>query len=300
MDRLQAMQVFVKVAETGGFAEAARQLHMSPPAVTRAIAALEDMIGARLFIRTTRLVKLTEAGGRYLDDCRHILADITEAEASAAGSHAVPTGTLTVTASVLFGKIYVLPVLTEYLDRYPGVVGRALFLDRVTNIVDEGIDVAVRIGHLPDSSHSAIRVGSVRRVICGAPGYFEKHGRPKKPADLQKHRIIAPTSAWTSLEWRFGRDQKLAVYVQPRLFCSTNEGAIAAAADGWGLTRLLSYQIGEALRDGRLEIVLSAFEEDPLPIHIVHPEGPRASAKVRAFVDLAVERLRASQLGMAG
>lgn len=299
MDRLQAMQVFIMVAETGGFAETARKLHMSPPAVTRAIAGLEAVIGTRLFTRTTRLVKLTEAGSRYYEDCCRIIADIGEAEASAGGSHATPTGTLTITASVLFGQIYVLPILTEYLDLYPDVVGRALFLDRVTNIVDEGIDVAVRIGHLPDSSHFAIRVGSVRRVICGAPEYFKKFGRPKTPADLKNHRIIAPTSAWASLEWRFGQAQKMVVHVQPRLFCSTNEGAISAATEGWGLTRLLSYQVGKAVQDGRLEIVLSEFEEDPFPIHIVHPEGRRASAKVRTFVDLAVERLRGSHLGVA-
>ena len=150
MARMHAMQVFVKVAETGGFAEAARQLHMSPPAVTRAIATLEDLIGTRLLTRTTRSVKLTEAGARYFEDCRRILAEIVEAEAAAAGSYATPTGTLSVTASVLFGQIYVLPILTEYLDLYPAVTARALFLDRVTNIVDEGIDIAIRIGHLPD------------------------------------------------------------------------------------------------------------------------------------------------------
>jgi DNA-binding transcriptional LysR family regulator len=296
MDRLQAMQVFVKVADGGGFAEAARQLNMSPSVVTRAIASLEEAIGTRLLTRTTRSVKLTEAGGRYLEDCRRILMDIQETEAAAAGSYATPTGTLTVTASVLFGQIYVLPILTEYLQLYPNVVGQALFLDRITNIIDEGIDVAIRIGHLTDSSYSATRVGSVRRIICGAPDYFENHGVPIIPGDLTRHRIIAVTSAWTSLDWHFGREGGTSVRVNPRLFCNTNEAAINAAISGWGLTRVLSYQVGPALVDGKLRTVLSDFEEEPLPIHVVHPEGRRASAKVRAFVDLAVARLRANRL----
>lgn len=296
MDRWQAMRVFVKVAETGSFADSARQLHMSPPAVTRSVAALEDMIGTRLFTRTTRSVKLTEAGNRYLDDCRRILSDIAEAEAAAAGSYATPTGTLVVSASVLFGQMYVLPILTEYLDTYPSMTGRGLFLDRVVNIVEEGVDVAIRIGHLADSGHSAIKVGSVRRVVCGAPAYFELHGIPTTPADLRDHRIIAPTSAWSSPEWQFGQGQRTSVTVHPRLFCSTNQAAISATTEGWGLTRLLSYQIGPELLAGTLQTVLTDFEEAPLPIHVIHPEGRRAPAKVRSFVDLAVERLRTNRL----
>ncbi len=296
MDRWHTMQVFVRVADTGGFAEAARQLNMSPPAVTRAVAALEDLIGARLFTRTTRQVKLTEVGVRYLEDCRRILADMAEAEAAAAGSHARPTGTLTVTASVLFGQIYILPILTEFLDAHDGVTVRALFLDRVTHLVDEGIDVAVRIGHLADSSQSAIRVGSVRRVVCGAPAYFQHWGEPLTPQDLAHHRVIAATAAWASPEWSFGGATPSTVTVRPRLFCNSNEGAISGAVSGWGLTRLLSYQVGPHLADGRLRAVLSDYDEPPLPIHIVHPEGRRAPAKVRAFVDLAVDRLRANRL----
>lgn len=296
MDRLHAMRVFVRIADTGGFAEAARQLHLSPPAVTRAVAALEDVIGARLLTRTTRSVKLTEAGKRYVEDCRRILADVEEAEASAAGSFARPTGMLTVTASVLFGQIYVLPIMMAYLDLYPDVAGRLLFLDRVTNLVDEGIDVAIRIGQLPDSSYSAIRVGSVRRVICGSPDYFARHGVPRAPADLVQHRLIAATGAWTSLEWRFGQDHRQIVHVRPALFCNANEGAIRAARAGWGLTRVLSYQVGPDLLHGGLQTVLDDFEEPPLPVHVVHPEGRNASAKVRSFVDFATERLRANRL----
>lgn len=296
MDRWHAMRVFLKVAEGGGFAEAARQLDMSPPAVTRAVASLEETIGARLFIRTTRAVKLTDAGARYLQDCRRILADIEEAEATAAGSYVTPSGTLTVTAPVLFGQMVVLPILTDYLSEHTAVTGRALFVDRLTNLIDEGIDVAVRIGHLPDSGLRAILVGSVRRVICGAPAYFEKHGIPNHPADLPQHTIVATTSAWNSLEWRFGGGAPTTVTVRPRLFCNTNEATMSAASAGWGLARLLSYQVAPALRENRLKTVLDAFEEPPLPIHLVHSEGPHAAAKVRSFIDFAVSRLRVNPL----
>ncbi|MCI4592258.1 LysR family transcriptional regulator [Sphingobium sp. BYY-5] len=296
MDRWQAIKIFVRVAETGGFAEAARQLHMSPPAVTRAISALEDQIGVRLLTRTTRSVKLTEAGRGYLDDCRRILADMADADAAAAGTHGNPTGTLTVTGSVIFGHIYVLPILLDYLDRYPAVTGRSLFVDRLVNIVEEGIDVAVRIGHLPDSGLSAIRVGAVRRVICGAPAYFEQHDIPRTPTDLVHHRIIAPTGAWASPEWHFGPEGKNSVTVHPGLLCNTNEAAIVAAEQGWGLTRVLSYQVEPALAAGRLLTIIDEHMEKPLPIHVIHAEGRRAAAKVRSFVDLAVDRLRANPL----
>nr|WP_087573549.1 LysR family transcriptional regulator [Sphingomonas sp. CDS-1] len=294
MDRWQAMRIFARVADTGSFAETARLLHMSPPAVTRAVAALEDMIGARLFVRTTRSVKLTEAGQRYFEDCRRILADIEEAEAAAAGSYASPSGTLTVTASAMFGQMYVLPIMTEFLTTHPAVAGRTFFVDRPVNIIEEGIDVAVRIGHLPDSGFSAIKVGTVRRVICGAPDYFEKHGVPATPADLKDHRIVASTSAWASPEWRFAQDYR--IMIAAALSCNTNEAAIATAQAGWGLTRVLAYQIGPALVEGTLQLALTDYEESPLPIHVIHPEGRHAPAKVRAFIDMAVDRLRANRV----
>jgi DNA-binding transcriptional LysR family regulator len=283
------MRIFVKVAETESFSEAARQLHMSPPAVTRAVAALEDAIGARLLVRTTRSVKMTESGHQYLDDCRRILAQITEAEASAAGSYATPSGTLTITAAALFGHMHVLPVVHEFLRTHPSVNARTLFVDRPVNLVEEGVDVAVRIGHLPDSGYTAIRVGTVRRVVCGAPSYFKAHGTPAVPADLRAHRIAASTGAWVSPEWRFAGDHK--VTVQTWLQSNTNEAVIATAIAGMALARVPEYQIASALRDGRLVIVLADHEEPPLPIHVVYPAGRHAPAKVRAFVDLAAKRL---------
>lgn len=294
MDRWQAMRIFVKVAETESFAETARHMHMSAPAVTRAVAALEELIGARLFVRTTRSVKMTEAGTRYFEDCRRILSDISEAEAAAAGSYATPAGTLAVTAPAMFGQMYVLPIMNEYLDSYPAMRARTFFVDRPVNIVEEGVDVAVRIGHLPDSGFTATKVGVVRRVICGAPSYFEKHGVPLTPADLKGHRIVASTSAWASPEWRFAGEQRVTIDVA--LQCNTNEAAIATARTGRGLTRVPFYQIAPALVAGDLQIVLADYEEDPLPIHVMHPEGRHAPAKVRAFVDLAVARLRENRL----
>jgi DNA-binding transcriptional LysR family regulator len=296
MDRLHAMKVFLKVVECGGFAGAGRVLHMSPPAVTRAIAGLEEAIGAQLLTRTTRAVKLTEAGTRYAEDCRRILADLAESEASAAGSHGKPSGTLIVTASVLFGRIYVLPILLDFLGRHPAVTGRAFFLDRVVNLIEEDVDVAIRIAHLPDSEYRAIRVGTVRRVFCAAPAYLKKHGTPARPADLAGHTLIAASATTTVPELRFGRDGRTTVKVQPRLTTTTIESAIAAASSGWGLTRALSYQVAQAVQEKKLQIVLAEYEEEPLPIHIVYAGGRRAPAKVRAFVEFAAERLRGNAL----
>ena len=296
MDRLHAMQVFAAVARSGNFAAAARQLDMSPPAVTRAIAALEDRIGSRLFARTTRSVSLTEAGHRYLIDVERILVELENAEAAAQGLHASPRGMLTITAPVMFGRLYVAPILLDFLDQYPDVTGRLLLLDRVTNLLDEGIDVALRIGHLSDSSMAAVRVGSVRSVICASPDYLKRHDVPQHPSELTDHRLIVATSSLGSQEWRFGKDDKLAVRINPALFCNSNAAVVQAVEQGWGVSRLLSYQVGPSVTAGRIRLVLESFEREPLPVHLVHLEGRRASAKVRAFVDFAASRLRKDPL----
>ncbi|MCJ2046786.1 LysR family transcriptional regulator [Methylobacterium sp. J-078] len=293
MDRWQAMRVFVRVAESGGFAGAARQLGMSPPAVTRAVAALEDRIGTRLLTRTTRTVKLTEAGGRYLEDCRRILAEIEEAEAAASGSYATPSGTLTVTAPVQFGRLYVLPVITEYLARHPAVSARALFLDRVINLIDEGADAGIRIGPLADSGLAAIRVGTVRRVLCAAPDYLDRHGAPATARDLRDHAVIGSASTGPGGFGQGGFEPSPRGAPRPRLTCNTIDSVLAAALAGQGIAQFLSYQVAPALAEGRLRLVLDDPEAAPMPVHVVSPEGRRAPAKVRAFIDLAVARLRA-------
>lgn len=286
------MQVFAAVARGSGFAAAARQLAMSPPAVTRAIAALEDRIGTRLFSRTTRSVSLTEAGHRYLVDVERILQELEDAEAAAQGLHASPRGLLTITAPVMFGRLYIAPILLEFLDRHPDVTGRLLLLDRVTNLLEEGIDVALRISHLGDSSMAAIRVGSVRSVICASPGYLKRHGVPQHPSDLAGHRLIVATSSLGSQEWRFGKDDSLAVRINPALVCNSNAAVVEGVESGWAISRLLSYQVGPSIAAGRIRLVLESFERAPLPVHLVHLEGRRASAKVRAFIDFAASRLR--------
>lgn len=296
MDRLESMRVFVAVAEGEGFAPAARRLSLSPPAVTRAVAALEQRIGTRLLHRTTRQVRLTEAGTRFLADSKRILAEVEEAEASAAGAHGEPRGTVSITAPVMFGRMHVAPVVLAFRQRHPGIHVRLMLFDRVTDMMDEGFDVAIRIAHLPDSALSAVRVGAVSRVVCAAPGYLAARGTPRRPEDLLDHDVIASyaAAAGGAPEWVFETGGRtIAVRPRPSLQVNAADPAIAAAVAGHGLTRVLSYQIVPELRAGRLVVVLAEFQPSPLPIHVVHLEGRRAAARVRAFVDFAVEQLRA-------
>jgi DNA-binding transcriptional LysR family regulator len=288
------MQVFIAVVDTEGFASAARKLNMSPPAVTRTIATLEEHLGVMLFHRTTRQVKPTDAGIRFLEDCRRILADLHEAEESVAGAHRAPRGKLSVTASSRFGYLYVAPLLNEFLERYPEVSVQTLFVDRVVNLIDEGLDVALRIGELPDSSLTAIRVGSVRRVICASPEYLEQRGVPQVPEDIRLHDIIQFSSLASKTEWHFkGPEGNITVPFSTRLTVNTADVAIAAAVAGRGLTLVLSYMITPEVVSGKLKIVLAEYENAAMPVHVVYQEGRKAAAKVRAFVDFAVERLRA-------
>lgn len=293
MDRLQSMAVFVSVAEEGGFAPAARRHKLSPPSVTRAVSELEGRLGCRLLHRTTRSLRLTEAGQRYLADCRRILAEVEAADRHAAGIHAAPRGTISVTASVMFGREILAPVLLDLLDRYPEIAVSAHFVDRVVHLLDEGIDVAVRIAHLPDSSLSAVRVGSVRRVLCAAPGYLEARGRPASPAELAGHETIDFVNMTSAGEWHFERDGKGQVFKpRARLLLNTADAAIAGALAGRGITRVLSYMIAPHLKRGALELVLEGHEPPAVPVHVVHKEQGQTSARVRAVVDHIVERLR--------
>lgn len=294
MDRLQAMSAFVTVVDCGGFASAARKLELSPPVVTRAVAELEERLGLRLLTRTTRVVRVTEAGARFADDCRRILAEIDEAEVAASGTHAAARGTLVLTAPVLFGHLYVMPVLVDYLRQCPEVDAQCLFLDRIVNLDEEGVDVAIRIGELPDSSMQAIRVGRVRRVLVASPGYLQAHGLPARPEDLAQHTLISRGGVALEVDWQFVEAGRTSTqHLHARLRTSSNDSAIAAAVAGFGITRLLSYQVAEPLRLGQLQVVLEAFETAALPIHVVHREGRRATQKVRGFIDLAVDTLRA-------
>ncbi len=294
MDRFQLMSVFVAVAEEQGFAAAARRLSMSPPAVTRCVAALEDHLGVKLLQRSTRHVRVTEAGIRYLEDVRRILQDIEVADNNAAGINAAPKGRLTITAPVLFGRKYVMPGVVDYLNQYPDTEVSVMFVDRVVNLLEEGMDVGIRIGRLPDSSMRALRVGAVRIVLCAAPGYLKKHGIPRKPDDLQQHRMIASRAGNRVTDLRFrtkGRERQISI--KARLNTNTNDAAMEAALRSYGITRLLSYQIADQLADGTLKTILDDWQPEPLPIHILHREGRHAASRVRTFVDLMAERLRA-------
>jgi len=294
MDRLHLMTVFVAVAEEESFSGGARRLSMSPPAVTRAVASLEERLGVKLLNRTTRYVRVTEAGQRYLDDARRVIAAADEADEAAAGTNGEPRGQLVVTAPVLFGQLHVMPGIVDYLRRYPETEVSALFLDRVVNLLEEGVDVGVRIGDLPDSSFKALRVGTVRRVLCAAPSYLAEHGLPTQPQELTRHEIIASSSVSPTVEWKLLSDgAPIAVRIKPRLTVNSNGAAIEAAVHGAGITRLLSYQVASQVASGELKIILGDFEATGMPVHVVHREGRNASATIRSFVDLIAARLRA-------
>jgi len=245
-----------------------------------------------LLHRTTRVVRLTDAGAHFLADCKRLLGELEEAESRAAGLHAEPKGRLAITAPVMFGRLFVAPLILDFLDRFPGVEVCAQMADRVVDLIDEGFDVAVRIAHLPDSSLVAARVGSVRQVVCAAPAYLAAHGTPQRLADLAHFEAIAFGTVSARAPWSFGGER-----AEPptRLIVNAPDVALAAAIAGRGLLRTLSYQVAAELRAGRLVRVLADFEPPPIPIQVVYQEGRRASARVRAFVDFAVERLRADE-----
>jgi DNA-binding transcriptional LysR family regulator len=287
------MRVFASVAEEGGFAAASRKLDLSPAAVTRAIVALEEQLGARLLQRTTRNVRFTDAGRQYYENVRAILVSIAEANEAVADINATPRGTLSITAPVMFGRMFVMPCIIDYMQRYPQVKMIAHLVDRVTNLVDEGMDVAIRIGHLPDSGLRAIKVGQVRRVLCAAPTYLEKFGTPQRPADLSQHSIISSSTVSPHIEWRFqANHEPLLMRIDPRLTVTSNDAALAAAAGGLGIARLLSYQVCNEVDSDALRLVLEGFEEEPWPVHVVHREDKLGSSKVRSFIDYMVENLR--------
>jgi DNA-binding transcriptional LysR family regulator len=287
------MQVFAAVAQDQGFSTAARRLGLSAASVTRAVAALEKRIGTPLLTRTTRSVHLSEAGQRFLEDCRRILAEVQEAEDSAAGSHAEPRGQLTITAPVMFGELFVTPVMVSYLSQFPEVSINGLLVDRVVSMIEEGIDVAVRIGELPDSNQHAIRVGVVRRVICASPSFLDLQGRPAHPQELARAPVIATSAIGQLRNWPFQEaGEPLSVRPEPRLVVTANQAAINAACLGLGFTRVLSYQVASKVASGELEIVLADFELPPLPIHVVYQGGRNAPARIRSFVDFTANALR--------
>ena len=290
MDRIDAMQAFVAVAELRGFAPAARKLGLSPSGVTRLIAALEDRLGARLLQRTTRQVALTDVGARYLERVRRVLADVEEAEGSVEGERTRPSGRLVVSAPVGFGRLHVSPVMSAYLKRYPEVSGELRLADRMINLVEDGVDAAVRIAHLPDSTLVARHVGEMRRIVVASSGYLSSRGEPKTPGAIASHETIQFGATTASPDWRFSEDSReIRMAYTPRFTTNSADAAIQYAEQDGGLTQVLAYQAADAIKAGRLKIILAKFEQPPLPIHIVYPTSRLLSAKVRSFIDLVVE-----------
>jgi DNA-binding transcriptional LysR family regulator len=296
MDRIDAMKVFVTAVDEGSLVGASRKLGRSPTAVSRAIAFLEHHVGTPLLHRTTRSIKLSEAGTRYAAACRRMLTDLDEADMLAAGERSTPRGMLTLTAPVAAGDDILGPVVDAFLDAYPCVSVRLLLLDRPANLIDEGIDVALRISHLADSNFVALRLGQVRRVVAASPRYLAAHPRIEQPGDLAKHQIVAMTHFGID-SWSFPPPHRSAVPrtvgFAPRMIVSSVRGAIDSAVNGRGVTRLFSYHIAEELRTGDLELILTDDEDPPYPVHLIAPQGRLSVPKVRAFVDFAVPRLRA-------
>ncbi|MCS3471520.1 DNA-binding transcriptional LysR family regulator [Pseudomonas sp. JUb42] len=285
------MKVLLAVAEADSFAAGAKLLGMSAPSVTRVIAGLENRLGTLLLARSTRSLRLTEAGRRYVEDCRRILQDLEEAEELATGSSIRARGNLTVTASVMFGELFLIPLMTEYLVLHPEVVINALLVDRVVNMLDEGVDVAIRIGQLPDNGLQAIRVGQIRPVVCAAPGFLDRVGRPTAPEEVLEAPVVMSSASGLLTDWQFDvAGNAITLHPKPRLTVSSNQAAINAARMGWGFTRVLSYQVAELVSKGELEIVLGAFETTPLPVHVLYQGSKRVSAKVRTFVDYCSSR----------
>ena len=298
MDRLKMLRTFVEVADQASFAEAARRMRISPTAASRAVSALETSLGVPLLRRTTRSVRLTEEGAAYLERCRAAIAELDDAALELGGDGAAPRGTLVLTAPVVFGRIHILPIVTGLLRDHPTLKVELTLVDRVVRLAEEGIDVAVRIGDLSDSSLHALKVAEVRRQLVASPAYLVARGTPKSVSALHQHSLIAFTELDRAQEWRFGPAGKPAIRIEPRLTVNTADAAIAAAVDGVGIARVLSYQAMDAIASGRLVTLLDDFAPPPVPVHLVYQASRRTSVNIRAFIDAA--RARFERLNLAG
>jgi DNA-binding transcriptional LysR family regulator len=297
LDRLEAMRILVSVVDEGSFTAAGKRINVPLPTVSRKLAELEDHLGTRLLARSTRRLDLTEAGAEYVAFCRRILEDVNEAERKASGEYVAPKGELVLTAPVVFGRLHVVPVIAAFLAAYPEINVRLRLSDRNVQLLDDHIDLAIRIGALPDSSMIAMQVGSVRQVVCASPRYLAGHSPPTTPADLAKLSCIAFDVLDSAATWRFatkhGRGES-AVPIRSRLSVNTAEAALDAAIAGAGVTRVLSYQAAKAVNDGKLQLLLESFEPAPVPVSIVHAAQGPLPLKTRSFIDFAIPRLKAS------
>lgn len=293
MDRFEAMSVLLAVAEAGSLSAGARRLDMPLATVSRKVSELETQIYARLFNRGSRRLELTDAGRSYVEACRRILEDVDEAERAVSGEYRAPRGELMITAPIVFGRLHVLPVIGAFLTAYPEIDIRLTLADRVVNLLEERVDVALRIGDMPDSSLIASRLGSIRRVVCGSPQYLDERGTPTTPHDLEAHDCITFEGLMSPRSWTFRIGHaNVPVAIHSRLVVNTAEAAVDMAVAGIGLTRVLSYQIADALQSGKLAAVLEEFQPDPIPVSLVHFGNRLSPLKLRAFLDFAVPRLK--------
>jgi DNA-binding transcriptional LysR family regulator len=293
MDKVREMEVFVAIVDQGSFTGAADKLGMSAPTVSRALNSLETRIGAQLIARTTRSIRPTDAGMAYLDASRRVLNTIADAEAAIAAEQTRPAGTLTITAPVLFGQRIIAPLVNAYASRYRDVSVNVIYGDRTTRLIDEGVDIAIRIGHLGDSSVFAVPLGAVRRQTYAAPAYLEAHGEPSHPRELSAHHCVSYTGVTHPLEWMFDENGlRLPVRVRPRMIVDLAPAAVMAAVDCVGIAQLLSYQAAPELLRGSLQRILTAFEPDAIPVNLLHVERKGTSMKVRSFVEFVTETLR--------
>jgi len=300
MDRLDAMRAFVAVADLGSFAEAARRLRLSPAAVTRAVALLEDQLGLTLLSRTTRSVRLTERGALYLETCRQLLDDLAHGERRARGEDSAPRGLLTVAAPLLFGRLHVLPIVEALLREHRALTIRLMLSDRNVHLAEDGMDVAVRIGDLADSALLAVKVGEVQRVLVASPVYLAERGRPEAPAALARHDMIAFEGLENTNDWRFGVSDRTSVRIEPRLAVNSADAAIAAAEAGLGITRALSYQVRAGIEAGRLALVLPDQAPAPVPISLVYPAKRVGAPNLAAFVTAARRHFQAHPVVFPG
>jgi DNA-binding transcriptional LysR family regulator len=294
LDRLKSMSILVSAAEAGSLSAAARQLGTPLATVSRKVSELEAHLKTRLLNRSSRRLTLTDAGQSYVDACKRILEEVGEADRAASGEYSAPKGALIITAPIVFGRLRVLPVVSAFLKAYPEIDIRIVLADRAVNLLEEHIDLAIRIGELPDSSLVAIRVGMIRRVVCGSPEYFAGRGRPARPGDLSAHDCITLEGLMSPDAWKFGSGKsETSIAIRSRLTVNTAEAAIDAAMAGVGVTRVLSYQIANAVRAGTLELALEAFEPASWPVSLVYLSQRLLLLKLRSFIDFAVPRLKA-------
>lgn len=294
MDRLEAMSVIIAVTEAGSISAASRRLKSPVATVSRKVAELESRLKAQLFQRTSRRIILTAAGRSYIDACKRIIGQVDDAEREVSGEYRAPKGELAVTTPWGLGHTHVLPLAVEFLKAYPEISLRHVFDDRVVNTTEENIDVAVRVGGLPDSNMIATRVGSIRIVVCASPAYLKARGTPKQIGDLAQHDCLGIDDHAMPTAWKFVRGRRATVApIRSRLCVNTSEAAVLAAIEGAGLARVMSYKIDAAKRAGKLAIVLEKFEPEPLPVHILYRPRKPVPLKLRAYLNWMTPRLKA-------